>query len=47
LRRNLESAIGLASALTKKPSNPLDSQAGATTDSDTFEAHWRARVEQH
>jgi len=44
----------LASALTKKPSNPLDSQAGATdsqagatTDSDTFEAHWRARVEQH
>jgi len=37
----------LASPLTEKPNNPLDSQAWAPTDSDTFEALWRARVEQH
>src|SRR5258708_12760759 len=28
-----------ASALTKKPTNPLDSQAGATTHSDTLPPH--------
>src|SRR5246127_5751747 len=37
----------LASTPTERPSNPLDSQAWAPTDSDTFEALWRARVEQH
>lgn|SRR5579871_82810 len=35
----------LASAPTVRPSNPLDSQAWAPTDSETFEALWRARVE--
>src|SRR5258708_1378954 len=33
-----------ASPLPEKPNNPLDSQAWAPTDSDTFEALWRARV---
>jgi hypothetical protein len=37
----------LASVLTDKPSFPLDSQAWAPTDSDSFEARWRARVEKH
>ena len=30
---------------TEKPGNPLDSQARAQKDSDTFEARWRGRVE--
>ena|ERR1700688_1161115 len=29
---------------TEKPGNPLDSQARARKDSDTFEARWRERV---
>jgi hypothetical protein len=29
---------------TEKPGNPLDSQARALKDSDTFEARWRERV---
>jgi hypothetical protein len=37
----------LASVLPDKPSSPLDSQAWAPTDSDSFEARWRARVEKH
>jgi len=37
----------LANVLTDKPSSPLDSQAWAPTDSDSFEARWRARVEKH
>src|ERR1700737_4356708 len=37
----------LASIHTDKPGNPLDSQAWAPTDTDTFDARWRARVEQH
>ncbi len=37
----------LASAATAKPGSPLDSQARAPVDSNTFEALWRARVEQH
>jgi hypothetical protein len=37
----------LASSHTDKPGNPLDSQAWAPTDTDTFDARWRARVEQH
>src|ERR1700716_4735571 len=37
----------LASVLQDKPSSPLDSQAWAPTDSDSFEARWRARVEKH
>jgi hypothetical protein len=32
----------LTSALPEKPGNPLDSQAWAPDDSDTFEARWRA-----
>src|ERR1700756_1445049 len=35
-----------ASSPTERPSNPLDSQAWAPT-AETFEALWRARVEQH
>jgi hypothetical protein len=35
----------VTSALTEKPGNPLESQAWAPKDSDTFEARWRARVE--
>jgi len=30
-----------------KPANVLDSQAELRESSDTFEARWRARVEQH
>jgi hypothetical protein len=37
----------VASPLPAKPDNPLNSQAWAPSDSDTFEALWRARVEQH
>jgi hypothetical protein len=40
-------AQGSAQPDTDKPSNPLDSQAWAPTDTDTFDARWRARVEQH
>jgi hypothetical protein len=36
-----------ARAIREKPGNPLDSKAWAPTDSDTFEAMWQARVEQH
>jgi hypothetical protein len=32
----------LTDVLTGKPSNPLDSQAWAPDDSDTFETRWRA-----
>jgi hypothetical protein len=35
------------SVSTEKPGNPLDSQAWAPADSDTFEARWRARVQDH
>jgi hypothetical protein len=34
----------VASVEKQKPGNPLDSQARALKDSDTFEAKWRARV---
>jgi hypothetical protein len=30
--------------VTEKPGNPLDSQARALKDADTFEARWRERV---
>ena len=33
-----------ASAVKQSPGNPLDSQARALKDSDTFEARWRERV---
>jgi hypothetical protein len=33
----------VASALTQKPANPLDSQA-RVIDSETFDALWRARI---
>ena len=32
----------LTGALPEKPGNPLDSQARAQSDSDTFETRWRA-----
>ena len=32
----------LTSVLPEKPGNPLDSQARAPNDSDTFETRWRA-----
>jgi hypothetical protein len=34
----------VTSVATEKPGNPLDSQAWALKDSDTFEARWRERV---
>jgi hypothetical protein len=34
----------VASVVKEKPGNPLDSQARAFKDSDTFEARWRERV---
>ena len=36
----------IASALTEKSINPLDSQASAPIDLITFDVLWRARVEQ-
>ena len=42
----LDSKGEIASALTEKPSNPLDSQAWTPTDLITFDVLWRARVEQ-
>jgi hypothetical protein len=36
-----------ASVVKGKPGNPLDSQARALKDSDTFEARWRERVTMH
>ena len=37
----------VTSVVTENPGNPLDSQAWASKDSDTFEARWRARVGVH
>jgi hypothetical protein len=34
----------VTSVVTEKPGNPLDSQARALKDSDTFEARWRERA---
>jgi len=34
----------VTSVVTEKPGNPLDSQAWALKDSDTFEGRWRERV---
>src|ERR1700730_10833153 len=42
----LDSNGEIASSLTEKSSNPLDSQTSAPTDSITFDVLWRARVEQ-
>jgi hypothetical protein len=42
----LDSNGEIASALTEKSSNPLDSQTSAPPDSITFDVLWRARVEQ-
>jgi hypothetical protein len=41
-----DSNVEIGNALTEKFSNPLDSQAMAPTDLITFDALWRARVEQ-
>jgi hypothetical protein len=35
------------SVSAEKPGNPLDAQARAPADSDTFDARWRARVQDH
>jgi hypothetical protein len=35
----------VTSVVTQKPGNPLDAQAGALNESDTFEARWRERVD--
>jgi hypothetical protein len=35
----------LASAATERPNSPMDSQAKAPPDTDSFNALWRARVE--
>ena len=42
----LDSNDEIASALTEKSGNPLDSQTSAPTDPITFDVLWRARVEQ-
>jgi hypothetical protein len=34
----------VTSVVTETPGNPLDSQARALKDTDTFEARWRERV---
>jgi len=34
----------VTSVVTQKPGNPLDAQARALKDPDTFEARWRERV---
>jgi hypothetical protein len=34
------------SVVMQKPANPLDAQARALQDSDTFEARWRERVDE-
>jgi hypothetical protein len=34
----------VTSVVTEKPGNPLDAQARAPKDADTFEARWRERV---
>jgi hypothetical protein len=34
------------SVVTQKPANPLDAQARALQDADTFEARWRERVDE-
>ena len=34
----------VTSVATEKPDNPLDAQAWAPKDSDSFEARWRERV---
>jgi len=39
------SAAAVANAVTAKPGNPLDAQARALNDADTFEALWRERVD--
>jgi hypothetical protein len=41
---NREVTSAVTSVVTEKPGNPLDSQARALKDSDTFEARWRERV---
>jgi len=41
-----DSSVALASMRTDKPSNPMNAQARAPADVDSFNARWRARVEQ-
>jgi hypothetical protein len=35
----------ITSIVAQKPGNPLDAQARALNDADTFEARWRERVD--
>jgi hypothetical protein len=41
-----ESRVALASAGSDKPGNPMNAQARAPSDIDSFDARWRSRVEQ-
>jgi hypothetical protein len=41
------SSTELSSAVAEKRSDPLDAQAWERAPSDTFEALWRERIEQH
>jgi hypothetical protein len=38
------SGVEVTSAVVARSTNPLDSQASAARDIDTFEARWRARI---
>ena len=42
-----DSHRALGGAVAEARGSPLDSQAWAPSDTDTFEALWRTRVEQH
>jgi hypothetical protein len=37
--------VKVISVVVQKPGNPLDAQARALNDADTFEALWRERVD--
>jgi hypothetical protein len=41
------SSLEVTRVVTEEPGNPLDSQAWAPKDFDTFEARWGARVQVH
>ena len=42
-----DSSRDLAGSASAKPGNPLDAEAYAPDDSDTFEALWHNRIENH
>ena len=41
-----DSKEAIASPRTDKPGNPMDAQARAPAEIDSFDARWRARIEQ-